>query len=60
MKHVMALCMCMWLAPAAAWAQTDQHQHAGMAPKDIGTVNFETSCSAATKTKFNEAVALLH
>ena len=52
--------MCIWLAPAAAWAQSEQHQHGGMAPKDIGTVSFETSCSPATKTKFNEAVALLH
>jgi tetratricopeptide (TPR) repeat protein len=60
MKRVMAVCMCMWLAPAAAWAQTEQHQHEGMKPKDIGTVSFETSCSPATKTKFNEAVALLH
>ena len=31
-----------------------------MAPKDIGTVDFATSCNPATKTKFNEAVALLH
>ena len=60
MKRLMAVCMCIWLAPAAAWAQSDQHQHGGMAPKDIGTVSFETSCSPATKTKFNEAVALLH
>jgi hypothetical protein len=60
MKRLMALCMCMWLAPAAAWAQTEQHQHEGMAPKDIGTVSFETSCNPAVKTKFNEAVALLH
>ena len=60
MKTLSALCMCIWLAPAAAWAQSDQHQHGGMAPKDIGTVNFETSCSPATKTTFNEAVALLH
>ena len=60
MKTLSALCMCIWLAPAAAWAQSDQHQHGGMAPKDIGTVNFETSCSPAVKTKFNEAVALLH
>jgi tetratricopeptide (TPR) repeat protein len=52
--------MCIWLAPVAAWAQSEQHQHEGMAPKDIGTVNFETSCSPAVKTKFNEAVALLH
>jgi tetratricopeptide (TPR) repeat protein len=60
MKRLMALCMCIWLAPAAAWAQTDQHQHQGLAPKDIGTVSFETSCSPAVKTRFNEAVALLH
>jgi tetratricopeptide (TPR) repeat protein len=52
--------MCIWLAPAAVWAQGEQHQHEGMAPKDIGTVNFETSCSPAVKTRFNEAVALLH
>ena len=55
-----ACCLCLLLAPAAAWAQSEQHQHEGMAPKDIGTVNFETSCSPAVKTRFNEAVALLH
>jgi hypothetical protein len=60
MKRLMAVCMCIWLAPAAAWAQSEQHQHGGLAPKDIGTVNFETSCSPAVKTQFNEAVALLH
>lgn len=60
MKRLVAVCMCMWLAPAAAWAQAEQHQHEGMAPKDIGTVNFETSCNPSVKTKFNEAVALLH
>jgi len=60
MKKVVAVCMCIWLAPVAAWAQAEQHQHSGMAPKDVGTVNFETSCAPATKAKFNEAVALLH
>jgi len=60
MKRAIVLCMCIVLAPVAAWAQADQHQHSGMAPKDVGTVNFETSCNAATKAKFNEAVALLH
>ena len=55
-----ACCLCLLLAPATAWAQAEQHQHEGMAPKDIGTVNFETSCSPAVKTRFNEAVALLH
>ncbi|MEY4094449.1 MAG: hypothetical protein RLZZ53_1648 [Acidobacteriota bacterium] len=60
MKKFYALCLCIVLAPVAAWAQAEQHQHAGMAPKDVGTVNFETSCTPATKAKFNEAVALLH
>ncbi len=49
-------CLCLGLVqPAFA-----QHEHGGMAPKDIGTVSFETSCDPATKTEFNEAVALLH
>lgn len=60
MKRLTVLCMCILLAPAAAWAQSEQHQHEGMAPKDIGTVSFTTSCSPAVKTRFNEAVALLH
>lgn len=58
MRTLAAWCVCTLLvAPLPAWAQ---HEHQGMAPKDIGTVSFETSCSPATKTKFNEAVALLH
>jgi Tfp pilus assembly protein PilF len=60
MKKLAVFCLCIVLAPVAAWAQADQHQHSGMAPKDYGTVDFQTSCSAATKAKFNEAVALLH
>ena len=60
MRTLSALCLCISLAPAAAWAQTEQHQHGGLAPKDIGTVSFETSCSPAVKIRFNEAVALLH
>jgi tetratricopeptide (TPR) repeat protein len=57
MKRTLAVCcLCLGLVqPAFA-----QHEHGGMAPKDIGTVNFETSCNPATKTQFNEAVALLH
>ncbi|MEO7157413.1 MAG: hypothetical protein ABI039_07635 [Vicinamibacterales bacterium] len=61
MKKIAAFCMCILLAPVAAWAQAEQHDHgAGLKPKDIGTVNFETSCNPAVKTTFNEAVALLH
>ncbi|MBY0496766.1 MAG: hypothetical protein K2Y23_21365 [Cyanobacteria bacterium] len=56
-KLAMVCCMCLGLVPQAI---ARQHEHGGMAPKDIGTVNFETSCSPSVKTKFNEAVALLH
>lgn len=53
----LSLCMCLWLVQPAL-AQHEHHE--GLAPKDIGTVEFATSCSPATKTRFNEAVALLH
>src|SRR5918993_6108810 len=56
-KLAMVCCMCLGLVPQA-FAQ--QHEHGGMAPKDIGTVSFETSCSPSVKNTFNEAVALLH
>jgi tetratricopeptide (TPR) repeat protein len=59
MKKIAALCMCTLLvAPATALAQHEHHE--GLAPKDIGTVDFQTSCAPAVKTTFNEAVALLH
>src|SRR5688572_10812606 len=41
---------------AAPFAQ--QHQHP--AGERLGTVDFETSCSAAAKAPFNHAMALLH
>jgi len=59
MKHLITACCACLLLVQPAYAQHEHHE-GGMAPKDIGTVNFETSCSAATKTQFNEAVALLH
>jgi tetratricopeptide (TPR) repeat protein len=57
MRIGIALGLCLVLVrPALA-----QHEHqGGMAPTDIGTVDFMTSCTPATKVKFNEAVALLH
>ncbi|HEX4915188.1 MAG TPA: hypothetical protein VFV51_14585, partial [Vicinamibacterales bacterium] len=55
---IASLTLCTLLAAAPAIAQHEHHE--GMAPKDIGTVDFTTSCNPATKTKFNEAVALLH
>jgi tetratricopeptide (TPR) repeat protein len=60
MRTILAasLTLCTVLAAAPAFAQHEHHE--GMAPKDIGTVDFTTSCNPSTKTKFNEAVALLH
>jgi tetratricopeptide (TPR) repeat protein len=59
MRRLAALCVCMVLvAPVSAWAQHEHH--GGMGPKDLGTVDFATSCNPTTKAKFNEAVAMLH
>ncbi len=44
------------LAPGPS---AQEHQHATGAEK-LGTVSFETSCSAAAQPQFNRAVALLH
>ncbi len=44
--------------PVGAAAQHEQH--AGATPEQLGTVNFETSCSPSVKDDFNRAVALLH
>lgn len=60
MRRMMTVCcVCLGLV-VPTLAQAQHEQHGGMAPKDIGTVSFDTSCSPATKTQFNEAVALLH
>lgn len=60
-KLSFALCAyTLLVAPISALAQHEQHEHAGMSPKQIGTVDFSTSCAPAVKTQFNEAVALLH
>lgn len=48
----------------AAWAATDaraqapMHDHAAM--ERLGSVTFETSCSAAAQPRFDRAVALMH
>jgi len=47
------------LLPLSAAAA--QHEpHAGGPPSRLGTVHFETSCSAAVRADFGRAVALLH
>lgn len=60
MKRLITVCcICLGLV-LPSLAQAQHEQHGGMAPKNIGTVSFDTSCDPATQTRFNEGVALLH
>lgn len=61
MKRLVALVIsCTCLVPAVVFAQHDDHAKAS--PDQIGSasVKFETSCAAAVRAEFNQAVALLH
>ena len=51
--HVLAL-----VAAAAASVQEPQHQHP--AGEKLGTVHFQTSCTAPAQAPFDRAMALLH
>ncbi len=53
-------CICLWLLPAVALAQHEEHR--GTPPDDVGArhVTFETSCGAEVRSDFNRGVALLH
>ncbi len=46
------------LMPTPVAAQ--EHEHRTAAAERLGTVSFQTSCSAAARPSFNRAVALLH
>ncbi|HWK10270.1 MAG TPA: hypothetical protein VNR64_09485 [Vicinamibacterales bacterium] len=48
------------LALAAFSAAAQQHQHSADQPEKLGTVHFETSCTAAAQPGFDRAVSLLH
>jgi hypothetical protein len=41
------------------WAQEEHHHHA-LTEEEVGSVQFETSCSKDVAASFNRAVALLH
>src|SRR5262249_51002556 len=45
---------------AAAPALAQDHEHGAAPGEKLGTVSFQTSCSAAAQPLFNRAVALLH
>ena len=44
----------------AAGAAAQDHDHGGSTSDQLGTVTFETSCSAAAQPRFTRGVALLH
>lgn len=50
--------MCTVSAPA--FAQHENHGGGPLSAAQVGTVDFQTSCSPAVKTDMNRAVALLH
>ena len=41
-------------------SEAAQHEHAGQTSENLGTVQFNTSCSAQAQPQFNRGVALLH
>lgn len=57
-KLVVVGMMCTLAAPA--FAQHEAHGGGALSTAQVGTVDFQTSCSAAVKTDMNRAVALLH
>ncbi|HUU32729.1 MAG TPA: hypothetical protein VMW48_01635, partial [Vicinamibacterales bacterium] len=58
MKYVAAAAMC--VMSTAAFAQHEDHGGGPLSTEQVGTVDFQTSCSPAVKADMNRAVALLH
>ena len=55
---IAAIAACLVCPPA--FAQHDAHGGGALSAEQVGTVDFQTSCSPAVKTDMNRAVALLH
>jgi tetratricopeptide (TPR) repeat protein len=53
-----SLCVLGVLCSSAVIGQ--EHEHSASKNEKLGTVNFQTTCSAAAQPQFNRAVALLH
>ena len=53
-----ALACCLLSSPA--FAQHEDHGGGALSAEQVGTVDFQTSCSPSVKTDMNRAVALLH
>ena len=50
------VCCCAW----PVLADDDTHHHEDVAPEQLGTVHFPTSCVIQVQTQFERGVALLH
>ena len=48
------------LALVACAARAQDHEHGAATPEKLGSVHFQTSCSASAQPAFDRAVALLH
>ena len=59
MKPLIAALLFVACTSGVSFAQ-HQHEHAGAPPERLGTVHFETTCSADVQPTFDRAVALLH
>ena len=59
MRSSSALLPGLLLLVSVAWAQEEHHHHA-LTEEEVGSVQFETSCSKDVTASFNRAVALLH
>jgi hypothetical protein len=59
MRSRFGLIAVFFLLISVAWAQEEHHHHA-LTEEEVGSVQFETSCSKDVAASFNRAVALLH
>jgi hypothetical protein len=59
MRSPFGLIAVFFLLISVAWAQEEHHHHA-LTEEEVGSVQFETSCSKDVAASFNRAVALLH
>jgi hypothetical protein len=59
MRSLSGLLAGLLLLVSAGWAQEEHHHHT-LTEEEVGSVQFETSCSKDIAASFNRAVALLH
>ena len=58
MRFLSGLLAALFLVAGTTWA--DEGHHHALSEREVGSVQFSTSCSPQVATQFNRAVALLH